>query len=99
MAVFRDLIREMAMKYKMLWFVVDTHHGQRYFFICGCKRTVTKDRRESSDSRIWGLCKAGRAGIRGSESHPAKELQRTAARRMLEAPEGRSKAMQHEAFF
>jgi hypothetical protein len=25
-----------------VWFVVDMHHGQRYFFICGCKGTLTK---------------------------------------------------------
>jgi hypothetical protein len=29
-------------KYKILWFVVDMHHRQRYFFICDCKRIVTK---------------------------------------------------------
>ena len=23
-------------KYKILWFLVDTYHRQRYFFICGC---------------------------------------------------------------
>ena len=32
----------MLAKYKILWFVVDTHHRERYFFICGCNRTVTK---------------------------------------------------------
>jgi len=48
MAVFREQVREMPTKYKMLWFVVDTHHGQRYFFICGCNRTVTKHPRK------WG---------------------------------------------
>jgi hypothetical protein len=32
----------MPTKYKILWFVVDMHHRQRYFFICGCKRTVKK---------------------------------------------------------
>jgi hypothetical protein len=26
----------------MLWFLVDIPHGQRYFFICGCKQTVKK---------------------------------------------------------
>jgi len=41
MAVFREQVREIPTKYKMLWFVVDTYHGQRYFFICGFKRTVT----------------------------------------------------------
>jgi hypothetical protein len=30
----------MATKYKILWFVVDMYHRQRYFFICGCKRIV-----------------------------------------------------------
>jgi hypothetical protein len=29
-------------KYKILWFVVDMHHRQRYFFICDCKQIVTK---------------------------------------------------------
>jgi len=29
MAVFKELVREMLTKYKMLWFVLDTHHGQR----------------------------------------------------------------------
>jgi hypothetical protein len=42
MAVFREQVREMSTKYKMLWFVVDTYHGQRYFFICGCNRIVMK---------------------------------------------------------
>ena len=40
---------QMTTKYKILWFVVDMHHRQRYFFICGCKRIVTfpgfRDRR------------------------------------------------------
>jgi hypothetical protein len=36
MAVFRDRIREMLEKYKILWFVVDLYHRERYFFICGC---------------------------------------------------------------
>jgi len=31
----------MRTKYKILWFAVDMHHRQRYFFICGCKRIVT----------------------------------------------------------
>jgi hypothetical protein len=31
----------MTTKYKILWFVVDMYHRQRYFFICGCKQTVT----------------------------------------------------------
>jgi hypothetical protein len=42
MAVFREQVRETLTKYKMLWFVVDTYHRQRYFFICGFKQTVTK---------------------------------------------------------
>jgi hypothetical protein len=49
MAVFREQVRETPTKYKMLWFVVDTYHGQRYFFICGCKLTVTKTPRK------WGV--------------------------------------------
>jgi hypothetical protein len=39
----------------MLWFVVDLYHRQRYFFICGCKRIVTKrgvkNRRQSFERR------------------------------------------------
>src|SRR5580700_8297044 len=42
MAVFREQVRETLTKYKMLRFVVDTYHRQRYFFICGFKQTVTK---------------------------------------------------------
>jgi hypothetical protein len=42
MAVFSEQVREIPTKYKMLWFVVDTYHGQRYFFICGLKRIVTR---------------------------------------------------------
>jgi hypothetical protein len=42
MAVFREQVRETQTKYNMLWFVVDTYHGQRYFFICGCNRTVMR---------------------------------------------------------
>jgi len=34
-------VRDMSTKYKILWFVVDMYHRQRYFFICGCKQTVT----------------------------------------------------------
>jgi hypothetical protein len=41
-AVFREQVRETPTKYKMLWFVVDTYHRQRYFFICGFKRIVMK---------------------------------------------------------
>jgi hypothetical protein len=43
MALFRKQVRETPTKYKMLWFVVDTYHGQRYFFICGSKQTVMKN--------------------------------------------------------
>jgi hypothetical protein len=32
----------MRTKYKILWFVVDMHNRQGYFFICGCKQIVTK---------------------------------------------------------
>jgi hypothetical protein len=35
-------------KYNLLWFVVDMHHRQRYFFICDCKQTVTKPGVKSS---------------------------------------------------
>jgi len=34
-------MRDLHIKYKILWFCVDTHHRQRYFFNCGCKQTVT----------------------------------------------------------
>jgi hypothetical protein len=37
MPLFRKLMLEMSIKYKMLWFFVDMHHRQRYFFICGLK--------------------------------------------------------------
>jgi len=55
MAVFRKRMRGMQRKYKILWFVVDLYHRQRYFFICGCKRIVTKpgvaNRRQSFERR------------------------------------------------
>jgi hypothetical protein len=49
---------QMTTKYKILWFVVDMHHRQRYFFICGCKQIVTlqglRDRRSRSSGS--GFC-------------------------------------------
>jgi hypothetical protein len=60
----------------MLWFCVDTHHGQRYFFICGCKLVVKKHRRISSNSRVqvllpasrgWALLRHGAASGYGDE--------------------------------
>jgi hypothetical protein len=47
MAAFGDLVRGIPAKYNILWFVLDIHHGQRYFFICGCHWTVTKYRPEA----------------------------------------------------
>jgi hypothetical protein len=41
MPLFRKDVRGMRTKYKMLWFVVDMYHRQRYFFICGFKQIVT----------------------------------------------------------
>jgi len=45
----------MATKYKILWFLVDTYHRERYFFICGCKQIVKnsgrKTRREAAQRR------------------------------------------------
>jgi hypothetical protein len=38
---FGELVPGTRTKYKILWFVVDLYHRQRYFFICGCKPTVT----------------------------------------------------------
>jgi hypothetical protein len=42
-------------KHKILWFFVDRHHRERYFFICGCKQIVTKpgakSRREVAERR------------------------------------------------
>ena len=38
--VFRKHMPGMRTKYNMLWFVVDMHHRQRYFFICGFKQIV-----------------------------------------------------------
>jgi ribonucleoside-diphosphate reductase alpha chain len=32
----------------MLWFTVDTPHRQRYFFICGCNRILTKNLPEAA---------------------------------------------------
>jgi hypothetical protein len=54
MAVFKEQMREMLRKYQMLWFVLDTYHGQRYFFICGCNRTVMKS---------WRFWDAGEAAM------------------------------------
>jgi hypothetical protein len=34
MAVFNKQVRGIQAKYKILWFVVDMHHRERYFFIC-----------------------------------------------------------------
>jgi len=34
--LFRKLIPQTQTKYKMLWFFVDKHNRERYFFICGC---------------------------------------------------------------
>jgi hypothetical protein len=51
MPVFRKEMPGMAQKYKILWFVVDLYHGQRYFFICGCKETVTNRREELPEGR------------------------------------------------
>jgi len=39
--LFANEMREMKRKYKILWFLVDIHNRERYFFICGCKRIVT----------------------------------------------------------
>jgi len=36
MPVFRNKVQGMTGKYKILWFVVDMYHRERYFFICGC---------------------------------------------------------------
>jgi hypothetical protein len=45
----------MQTKYKILWFIVDIHHGERYFFICGFKQTVTNagliSHRETAERR------------------------------------------------
>jgi hypothetical protein len=40
--VFGNRVPGMQRKYNLLWFVVDMHHRQRYFFICDCKQIVTK---------------------------------------------------------
>ncbi len=46
----------MYAEYKILWFLVDMYHRQRYFFICGCNRIVTnigvKNRRQPSKKEI-----------------------------------------------
>jgi len=36
MPVFSKKVPGMLLKYKILWFVVDMYHRERYFFICGC---------------------------------------------------------------
>jgi hypothetical protein len=51
MPVFRKEMPGMATKYKILWFVVDMYHRQRYFFICGCNRTVRIQREEPLGGR------------------------------------------------
>ena len=50
---------QMTLKYKILWFVVDLYHRERYFFICGCNQIVTRageknprpDRQEQDKTR------------------------------------------------
>ncbi len=49
-AGFFKLVLEVRRKYQMLWFAVDLHHRQRYFFIYGCERTVKKTQRRGSQS-------------------------------------------------
>jgi hypothetical protein len=49
-AGFFKLVLEVRRKYQMLWFAVDLHHRQRYFFIYGCERTVKKTQRKGSQS-------------------------------------------------
>ena len=41
MPVFNKLVPETTTKYKILWFVVDMHHRERYFFICDLNQIVT----------------------------------------------------------
>jgi hypothetical protein len=48
MPVFRKEMPVMAQKYKILWFVVDLYHRQRYFFICGCNETATNPARRTA---------------------------------------------------
>jgi hypothetical protein len=59
MPLFGNRIPEMTTKYKILWFVVDTYHRQRYFFICGCKQTVKiagwKTRREAAQRSVGAV--------------------------------------------
>lgn len=33
---------KMSAEYNILWFVVDMHHRERYFFICGPKQFAAK---------------------------------------------------------
>jgi hypothetical protein len=45
----------MSLKYKILWFVLDFYHRERYFFICGCNqiemKTGVKSRRQTAERR------------------------------------------------
>jgi hypothetical protein len=38
--MFREEMQGIRAKYKILWFAVDLHHRERYFFICGYKLIV-----------------------------------------------------------
>ena len=40
--LFRGVVHDSQRKYNILWFVVDLHHRERYFFICGCNQIVTR---------------------------------------------------------
>jgi hypothetical protein len=59
MPVFSNKVPGTSTKYKILWFVVDMYHRERYFFICGCKQAVTKagvkSRRQAVEKRQFAL--------------------------------------------
>jgi len=40
--MFRNEMQRMQTKYKILWFVVDLYHRERYFFICDLTQIVKK---------------------------------------------------------
>ena len=62
--VFRSGCMESQRKYKILWFVVDLHHRQRYFFICGCNRIVTRLQPERLERACCNLRARGKISRR-----------------------------------
>jgi hypothetical protein len=99
MAVFGERVPETTTKYNMLWFPIDTHHGQRYFFICGCKRTVKRNGAKRAIPEFRRSFERLAGGIRGDECGLADNSRAEVTRRMPEAPAGRSRDLRDAAFF